>query len=130
MSDDDNQDKLIDMLLREELSGEQPPSQRARILERARKEKTARKFPILALLSGAAAAALSALLILPKFVTQPAAPPVTQTTNETPKTEPKADAPIVVQTNGKAQKHTLGGFCRVEVAPNSKATLSSEGTAQ
>jgi hypothetical protein len=133
---DDDQDRLIDMLLREELGGQRPPQMAERVLERAKCERWnifKRIHP--GWIAALVAAALVAVIVLPRFFSTPEEPKIAQPEppKETPKEIPKA--PEVAQKVHRTEKDektiVLGGFASVTLAPfTAIEDIKGDGDAQ
>jgi len=151
---DDDHDRLIDMLLREELSGERPPQMAERIVKRATEERTRSWRPRLtpAWVAVAVAAAMIAFVLLPRFFSSPPVEniaeseppkpaltpvkkdePAPQETEDEDEPEPLPPAPVaekIIRTEKQERIVELGGYCRVTVAPFSVIENKGEGAKQ
>jgi hypothetical protein len=138
---DEELDRLMDTLLREVVAGEEPPNLARRILGKVDAERKQRVTRIYWLTSaGIAATVLIGILIwqltaAPKApdVAKNVAPPVPPPEKTDKKDTPPEVAPefanlgrgTLIETKDKSQKYQVGGYCKLEAAPNS--ALISEG---
>jgi len=145
---DDDQDRLMDMLLREQLGGERPPQLAERIVKRANEERARAWRPRFtpAWVAAFVAAAMIAFVIVPRFFSSPAPEvaqpqpkpvPVVAKKDEPPppeEEEPEPEPPFapkvaekIIRTEKQERTVELGGFCRVTLAPFSVVENKAEG---
>jgi len=121
MTHDDHQDRLIDILLREELGGEAPPDLAAAILARvAPRRRLARRLRWLLVPLAAAAGFAIAVLCMQAFSGYP--DPRAAGSYEVAGGGAVARGATLVTGAGPARL-ALGGYCRVEILPGSAVRI-------